>query len=173
MIIKTKKVQLDKNEYIKMAMLHTLKKQWWVALIYLAICSGAIFIPSWWWFSMATVALVIYVLFWMIQFAGLTQMEQGQLLFEKLYYEITSQQILIKMNERQGMPMKWDQVQEVTKTKDAYVLWISKAQLIHLPFRVFKGEREFSFLESVILDRKFDKKGDNKWVNKVAEKKAA
>ncbi|WP_053406273.1 hypothetical protein [Persicobacter sp. CCB-QB2] len=170
MIIKTKKIQLDKNEYIKMAMLHTLKKQWWVALIFLAICCGGFLTPSgWgWWIGGAVVALILYVLFWMIQFAGLTQMEQGQLLFEKLFYEITSQQILIKMNERQGMPMKWEQVQEIIKSEDAYELWVSKAQLIHLPFKAFKGEREFSFMESAIFDRKFDKKGKNKWVLKQA-----
>ena len=64
----------------------------------IVICLGY-FIPgadSIWWFIGAFIGLGLYLLFWWIQFYGVTQLEQGKLLFEKFSYEITSQQILMK-----------------------------------------------------------------------------
>lgn len=150
MNIRTRKYQLETSTYIKTALVAVLKEQWWVGLIYLGICAGYVWIPNWWWIIGATIALVLYLLFWLIQFAGVTQLEQGKILFQKLSYEINSQQILIKLNSKQGMPMKWDQIKRAKKGKDAFVLFVSKAQLIHLPFRIFNSENEIKFLESVL-----------------------
>ena len=69
-------------------------------------------------------------------------MEQGKILFEKLHYEITSQQMLIKMNAKQGMPLKWDQFKRAYITKDAFVLCVSKVQIVHLPFKIFANENQ-------------------------------
>lgn len=77
-------------------------------------------------------------------------MEQGKFMFEKLSYEISSQQILIKLNAKQGMPMKWDQIKRATKGKDAFTFYISKAQLVYLPFKVFNNENEIRFIETVL-----------------------
>ncbi|MEQ9302556.1 MAG: hypothetical protein RJQ14_01470, partial [Marinoscillum sp.] len=110
MIVRTKKYQLPTKTYIKTALGSVLKQQWWVGLIYLAICAGYFLVPSWWWIIGATIGLVLYILFWLIQFAGVTQLEQGKFMFQKMSYEISSQQILLKLNPKQGMPMKWDQI---------------------------------------------------------------
>ncbi|MDW3197319.1 MAG: YcxB family protein [Cytophagales bacterium] len=150
MNIRTRKYQLETSTYIKTALVAVLKEQWWVGLIYLGICAGYLWIPNWWWIIGASIALVLYILFWLIQFAGVTQLEQGKILFQKLSYEINSQQILIKLNSKQGMPMKWDQIKRAQKGKDAFVLFVSKAQVIHLPFRIFNSENEIKFLESVL-----------------------
>lgn len=157
MIIKTKKYQLPTGTYIKTALVAVLKEQWWVFLIFLAICSGYFLLPNWWWVIGASIALVLYLLFWLIQFAGVTQLEQGKVLFQKLSYEITSQQILIKLNTKQGMPMKWDQIKRAKKGKDAFILFVSKAQLIYLPFKIFNSENEIKFLETVLKRKEFIK----------------
>lgn len=157
MNIRTKKYQLETGTYIKAALSAVLKEQWWVGLIFLAICAGYLWIPNWWWIIGATIALVLYILFWLIQFAGVTQMEQGKVLFQKLSYEINSQQILIKLNSKQGMPMKWDQIKRAKKGKDAFIFFVSKAQLIHLPFRIFNSENEIKFLESVLKRKGYTK----------------
>ncbi|NMM46782.1 YcxB family protein [Marinigracilibium pacificum] len=150
MLIRTRKYQLPTNTYIKLGMANILKEQWWVFLIYLAINAGALIWPSWWWFIGSTIALVLYLLFWLIQFAGLTQHEQGKMLFEKLSYEITSQQILVKINTKQGMPIKWDLITKANKTKDAFVLFVNKAQIIHWPYKLFKTEGEVKFIEAIL-----------------------
>ena len=150
MIIKTKKYQLPTKTYLGIALKGVLAQQWWVFLIYLAICSGYFLIPNAWWIIGATIALALYFLFWLIQFAGVTQLEQGKFLFQKLGYEITSQQILIKLNARQGMPMKWDQIRRAKASKNAFVLFVSKAQIVHLPYRIFNNDNEVRFIETVL-----------------------
>jgi hypothetical protein len=157
MIIKTKKYELPKNTYIKISLANVLKEQWWVMLIVLALFSGYFWIPSLWWFFGTIIAYTLYLLFWLIQFAGVTQLEQGKLLFEKLSYEITSQQILIKLNTKQGMPMKWEQIKSAKKTKDAYVLRINKAQIIYLPFKIFNNDNERKFLETILKRKELSK----------------
>ncbi len=150
MIVKTRKYKLETGTYIKLALINILKEQWWVILIYAALIVPTIFIPSWWWFIGATIALVLYLLFWLIQFAGVTQLEQNKVLFEKMSYEIDSRQVLMKLNPKQGMPITWDNVKKAQKGKDYYALYVSKAQLIHLPFKIFNSENERKFLETIL-----------------------
>jgi hypothetical protein len=150
MIVKTKKYKLPTGTYIKLALKNVLLEQWWVILIALTIASGAFFVFSWWWIIGAVLGYGLYVLFWLIQFAGVTQLEQSKILFEKLSYEINSQQILIKVNPRQGMPIKWENVRKALIGKDYFLLIITKAQLIYLPFRIFNTEHERKFIETIL-----------------------
>lgn len=153
MIVKTRNYKLDKKEYRKLALVSILKKQWWVSLIVLAICLGFVWIQSIWWFIFAILGGGLYLLFWWIQFYGVTQLEQGKMLFEKFSYEITSQQIVMKLNAREGMPLKWDQIKSAQIGKDYFLLFVNKAQLIHLPFRIFNTENERKFLTSILRNK--------------------
>lgn len=154
MIVKTKNYKLEKKIYINLALKSVLKQQGWIAgVAALVICLGYVWIPSIWWFIGAFIGLGLYLLFWWIQFYGVTQLDQGKMLFEKFSYEITSQQILMKINPREGMPLKWDQVKRADIGKDYFVLFINKAQLIHLPFRIFNTENERKFLSSILRNK--------------------
>jgi hypothetical protein len=150
MIVKTKNYRMEKKAYIRLALRNILQKQWWVALIVVAIASGYFWIPSWWWPSVAVVGGGLFVLFWWIQFFGVTQLEQGKMLFERFSYEINSQQIVMKINAREGMPIKWDQIQSARVGKDHFVLFVNKAQLIHLPFKIFNTDNERKFVASIL-----------------------
>ena len=150
MIVKTKKYKLQTGTYIKLGLLNILKDQWWVFLIYLVICAMYFVIPSWWWIIGGSIALVLYILFWVIQFAGIPQLEQNKVLFEKLGYEIDSRQILVKVSSKQGMPITWDMIKRASIGKDDFVLVVSKAQLIHLPFRIFNNENQVKFVETIL-----------------------
>src|SRR3970040_873764 len=147
MIVRTKNYKLDKKTYIRIAFLNTMKKQGWIAaLVAIALCLCYVWVPSIWWFIGSAIALVLYMLFWWIQFYGVTQLEQGKMLFQKFSYEISSQQILMKINPREGMPLKWDQIRKAYINKDAFVLFVNRAQIIHLPFRIFHTENERKFV---------------------------
>jgi len=150
MIVKTKKYKLETGTYIKIGLLNILKEQWWVFLIYLAICAMYFVIPSWWWVIGASIALVLYFLFWLIQFAGIPQLEQNKILFEKLGYEIDSRQILVKVSTKQGMPITWDMIKRATIGKNHFTLVVSKAQIIHLPFRIFNNDNQVKFVETIL-----------------------
>jgi hypothetical protein len=159
MIVKTKNYKLDKKTYINLALKNILKRQGWIAAAgAFVICLGYIWVPSIWWFIAAFLGLGLYLLFWWIQFYGVTQLEQGKMLFEKFSYEITSQQIIMKINAREGMPLKWDQISRAEIGKDAFVLFVNKAQLIHLPFKIFNTENERKFLGSVLKNKGLAKK---------------
>ena len=157
MIVKTKNYRLEKKDYIRLAMRNILKRQWWVGLIVIAICLGYAWIPNMWWFIGALIGTALYLLFWWIQFYGVTQLEQGKMLFERLSYEINSQQVLIKLSAREGMPMKWDQIKSASIGKDHFLLMVNKAQLIHLPFRIFNSENERKFVASILKTKGFIK----------------
>jgi hypothetical protein len=150
MIVKTKKYKLETGTYIKIGLKNIIKEQWWVGLIYLGICAMYFIIPSWWWIIGATIALVLYVLFWLIQFAGIPQLEQNKILFEKLGYEIDSRQILVKVSSKQGMPITWDMIKRAAIGKNDFTLVVSKAQIIHLPFRIFNNDNQVKFVETIL-----------------------
>jgi YcxB-like protein len=153
MIVKTKNYRLEKKAYIRMALRNILRKQWWVSLIVVAICLFYFLVPSIWWFIGAFVGAGLYLLFWWIQFYGVTQLEQGKMLFERFSYEITSQQIVMKINPREGMPMKWDQIKSAEVGKDHFLLFVNKAQLIHMPFKIFNTDNERKFVNSILKNK--------------------
>jgi len=151
MIVKTKSYKLEKKTYINLALKTILKKQGWIAaLAAVVICLGSVWVFSIWWFIGAFIGLGLYLLFWWVQFYGVTQLEQGKMLFEKFSYEISSQQILMKINPREGMPLKWDQIQSAQIGNDFIALFVNKAQIIYWPFKIFNTENERKFVISVL-----------------------
>ena len=154
MNINTKKYQMSKRTFVSLGMKNVFREQWWVFLIPIAIAALTIVYPETiWFYIIAGVGLLLYALFWLIQFTGLTQLDQAKLLFERLSYEINSRQILIKLSSKQGMPIRWEQIKKVRKTKNSITLVINKAQMIHLPMKVFNSERDIKLFET-ILSRK-------------------
>lgn len=135
---------------MKAGLRNVLQQQWWVFLIVLAISSMTFIVPSNWWWIGALIAFVLYLLFWVIQFAGVTQLEQSKMLFDRLSYEIDSRQILIKLDSKRGMPMKWDMIKKAWMDKKQFVLVVNKAQMMMFPFKVFKTENEVKFVETIL-----------------------
>jgi len=153
MIVRTKKFQMEKGQYIRKGFYNLLSEQWWVILIYLLLCSMNFYIPSIWWIIGSSIALILYVLFWFIHFFGVTQVEQSSYMFERLSYEISSNQIMMKINNKQGMPIKWDTVKKVKIQKDCFLFKLNIVQFIIFPYKVFNNENEIRFIKS-ILNRK-------------------
>ena len=161
MIVKTKNYKLEKKTYINMALKSILRKQGWIAVVGAVVLCLGYFIPgaaTIWWFIGAIVGLGLYLLFWWIQFYGVTQLEQGKMLFEKFSYEISSQQVLMKINPREGMPLKWDQIKSAEIGKDYFLLFVNKAQLIYWPFKIFNTDNERKFVASILKTKGFIKK---------------
>ena len=149
----TKKYKLETSRYIKMSLIELLRKQWWYIIGPIAVACLAFIWPSWWFISGAILIVVLYLLFWAVQFTGVTQVEQNKVMFEKLYYEIDKDQIMMKLNERQGMPVSWDMIKTAKKAEDHFLLSLSKAQFIYLPFKIFKSPNDLKMME-VYLKRK-------------------
>lgn len=174
--IRTKKNQLDKNQYAKMALLQVWKKEWWRALIPLAIfLIPAAFSFSWWWVAGAFVVTLLFVLIRSAQVMGVTQMEQGNVLFERVSFEIDQRQILLKRNDREGMALQWDMIDKVTQKNESYFFylkgptadqlpkgwkgWLAKTFnvpiFLHLPFRVFNSANDLKLMDSLLRRKNF------------------
>ncbi len=65
-------------------------------------------------------------------------------------YEIDGRQILMKISEKQGMPVNWEMIKTAKKTNDAYLLSLSKAQFIHLPFRIFNNPNDLKMMDAYL-----------------------
>ncbi len=150
MIVKTKKYKLPTNTYVQLGLKNILREQWWVFLIALAVMSGTFWVPTVWWAVVTGAGLLLYFLFWVVQFYGVTYLEQNQLLFDRLSYEISSPQIVMQVSTKQGMPIGWDQVKRVIKQKNAFLLVISKAHLIYWPYKIFNSQHEVKFVETLL-----------------------
>lgn len=155
MFVKTKKYKLASNTYIKLGMKNIIREQWWVFLIALAIASGTFFIYTYWFIIGAIIGLSLYFLFWLIQFYGITQLEENQIIFEKLSYEITSHQVLVQFSAKQGMPIPWNQIKSAVQGKDYFLLVVSRGQLIHLPHKIFNSKHEIKFVETILKRKRF------------------
>ncbi len=169
--IRTKKYQLEKNMFTGIALGKVWRKDWWMALIPLVLfLLPAVFAFSWWWVVGAVLVTLIFVLLRSAQVMGVTQMEQGNPLFEKLSYEIDQRQILMKRNEREGMALSWDMIKSVDRRADSYLLWLkppTAEQLpggwkgwvartfqspifVLLPFRIFNSPNDIKMMDSLL-----------------------
>lgn len=142
-----------------LAMRHFIKSQIKWALLPLAlILINAIIsltgvYPNIWIYVVIIVGVILYLLFWVIQFTGITQLEQYKPMFDKYIYEIDARQILMKMNQKEGGVMKWDMIKECYKEKDAYVMVLSRGQFIYLPFTVFNSEHDLKMMERILKQK--------------------
>ncbi len=157
MIVKTKKYKLEPKKYIILALKNVVIEFWWVWLVPVAIMLVPLFVEGafWWCFWIAFTLVLLYSLFWLIQFAGMTQLEQNKVMFERLGYEVDSRQVMMKLNARQGMPIGWDKIQGAKKDKSGYMLFLSRVQFIYLPFNIFRTENDIRFLESILKRKKY------------------
>ena len=151
MIVRTKKYQLKTGTYVKVALVTLLRRQWWLIIAPIAIASATFFFPNTIWFYIsALLVAVLYILFWLIQFFGVTQVEQNKILFERIGYEIDPRYVLMKFSSKQGMPLKWDQFKKAYKNKKSFVLVVSKAQIVHLPFKIFNNTNDVRLVETIL-----------------------
>ena len=178
MIVKTKKYAIDQKTYINIALRLWVKDNWKWGFIPLglilvnAILGITSIYPNIWIYIVILLLTILYVLFWAVQITGISQMEQSKPLFDKYIYEIDSRQILMRINAKEGGLLKWDQIKDVVKDKDAYIVFLdneqalknvkanwfartvtrglSKAQFIYWPFSIFNSEHDLKFLETIL-----------------------
>lgn len=150
MIIKTKKYTLTPKVYLKVAMRHRLRADWFAFAIAAAIVSITVFVHTIWFVIGATIALGLYFLFWFVQYYGVRYLEQAQMLFVPATYEISGKEILMKVTPTKGMPIDWGNVKKVVTSNNSFLLVISKAQFVHLPFKIFANDNEINFFKFLL-----------------------
>jgi YcxB-like protein len=154
--VKTKRYQLPTSTFIQIGFLAVIKRYWWAFLVPLAIALvGFALMDYWYWFVLGAVILTgLYLLFWYIQFYGITQLPQGKTLFEKYSYEFKNEHILIKKSEKEGMQLPWAQIKSVEMREDSLLLWIGRFQFFYIPFSIFTSDNDRKWLEAVFRRKK-------------------
>ena len=97
------------------------------------------------------------MLFWWIQFYGVTTLKQNQLLFQRLAYQISGEQVVMALSAKHGMPIAWENVQYAKQGKDYFILFITKAQFIYLPYKIFTSPHEIQFVNTLLKRKKLIK----------------
>lgn len=177
MTIKTKKYALDQKTYLNLAMRSWFKTHWYwllipLVLIILNIVLYATGVVDFYWSSVLLfIGTLVYLLFWAVQFTGMTQMEQAKPLFQKYIYEIDSRYIMLWVNAREGGKLEWKQIAAARKDKDAYVLTMANqqpagvkmnllmkvvakgmadSQFLYLPYSIFTSDNDLRFMDTLL-----------------------
>ncbi len=157
--IKTKKYGLEKNKYIAMCMRQLFANQWKWAFLPFALIGLNVFLnlsgtyKNYWIYIFLAVGVIGYILFWLIQFTGITQLAQYKQLFDKYRYEIDSRQIFMKISDKEGGMIKWDMILSAYKDKEAYVLEMGKYQFIYLPLAIFNNDNDRKLMDKIMRDK--------------------
>ena len=107
MIVKTKKYKIPSNLYIKLGMQNILRMQWWIFPLLVLFMSSTFFIKTIWFVLVGLLFFIGYLIFWVIQFYGLTHLDANRAMFERIAYEINSQYLMMQINSKQAMPIAW------------------------------------------------------------------
>lgn len=153
MIIKTKKYKMASSLYIKLGMQNILRMQWWVFPLLVIFMSSTFFIKTIWFVLVGLLFFIGYLIFWVIQFYGLTHLDTNRAMFERIAYEINSQHLMMQINSKQAMPIAWMDIIKAYKKKGYFLLVLSKVQFFYLPFKIFHGDNDIKFL-TIVLQRK-------------------
>jgi hypothetical protein len=155
MIVKTKKYTVTPKDYLRIAMKHRLKTDWFVYAIASALMCLTLVVHTIWFIIGALIGVGLYFLFWLVQYYGIRYLEQAQLLFVPATYELSGKQILIKVSSNKGMPIDWKSVKKVFYNNEHFLIIISKAHLIYLPHKVFYSEHDVKFFKFLLTNKGF------------------
>lgn len=155
--VKTKRYQLPTQTFIRIGFTTVIQRYWWAFLLPTAVILGSFFVGGSgmvWMIVGAVVVTLLYLLFWYIQFYGITQLPQGKTLFEKYSYEFKNEHVIIKKNEKEGMVLPWAQIQSAEMRDDCLLLWVGRFQFFYIPYSIFTSDNERKWLETLLRRKK-------------------
>lgn len=140
--------------YIKLGIQNILRIQWWIFPFFALFMSSTFFIKTIWFILGGVIAFVCYLIFWAVQFYGLTQLDANRLMFQRVAYEINNNHFIMQINPKQAMPISWVDIMKAYKKEGYFLLVLSKVQFFYLPFKIFNGENEIKFFTTVLQRKK-------------------
>ena len=142
MRIRTKTYSLPKGIFKKECYKNIFKSQWWVNILLFSGLGYGIFINSKSIWITSLVFEILYILFWILQVTGVQYMPQNALLFGKISYIFSPENIIISIDSNRGSQIEWNQIIKVKYRKDYVVLFVSKLQFLYIPFSAFRSNIE-------------------------------
>lgn len=150
----TRKTEMDKKLYINMALKKALRKYWFAFFVPPALLIPGFIWPSSmiWMVVTSIVVTILYVLFWYMQFYGMTILPQGKQLFEKQLFAILPEYIGVMKSEKdpQGMMLPYDKIEQVEKTGNSYIIHLTMAHIVIMPFDIFQSQQDMNYFEALL-----------------------
>lgn len=150
MIVKTKKTQLEKKAYIKLAFKNLVRIYWWVLLIPVVFSLGYFIEQSngWWITSLVLLILVVGLAYGVL--FSVTRNEQFGIMFQKVSYQIDGRAFSIMLNAKQGSQVPWDQIKRVEENNNDFTFYLNIAHLIFIPQKAFNNTNDIKFTRALL-----------------------
>ena len=85
---------------------------------------------------------ILYILFWIIQVNSVQYVPQNAILFEKMCYIFSPENIILSLDVNRCSQIEWKQIIKVKYRKDYVVMFVSKVQFLYVPFSAFRSNIE-------------------------------
>ena len=154
MIVETKKYQLLPKTYLWFAFREHFYTKWWVSALLLASAVSAFFFSYHKLGGSLICGALLYHTFWLCQFYAVTLLKEHRLFFEPFVYLIGPKEITIRLTPKQGMNIAWGKIQKVEKGKRYLLLFLSPAQFLYLPHKIFREAYELDFCYRLLEQKK-------------------
>jgi hypothetical protein len=154
MIIKTKKVQLSEENYLKINFRKKLKNDTKIFICCIVLFLVTLILKKFWFSFFIVLGVALYIGFWFLQFFSVRYIEMSKIMFAPTIYEISKEKILCIISSNQGFNIKWNQIKKVEYLNQDFILRISHAQILYIPYKSFNCDYDLNFFKFLLKDNK-------------------
>ncbi|SHM69149.1 YcxB-like protein [Flavobacterium chilense] len=151
-MIKTKKFQLTKKEYFSFILRILLKKQWLSFAFMLTLSVAILFSNNKNYLNSSVMVFgflfPLYMIFIYWRFAN---SKENKIFFTERQYEIFTDRIISNMGEISEGTVAIKSFIKVLELKDLYLLYISKAQCLYFPKRIFETQEDENWFRNEVF----------------------
>ena len=163
MQIRTNKHQIPKKLYIRTCFEQVMRDYWWAWGIPPLFLIVGIFYAFWTMFTIAITLAILYPLFAYLVLMALSEVPENKAMFSRLSFDISPQNITMRINPREGMNVTWDKIKKVVIKEDYFMMHMERFQFLHIPIKIFKNKNDVGLFKLILRRKGFlDKKDEQK-----------
>ena len=150
MRISTGYYRFPEGLYIRVGFFNALREQWYISFVLFFLIGLSIYFRDSICIVICCIIEVLYLLFWVVQFYGITKLPQMKIMFQRIFFEFNDDQILMHVDTRSAAQIKWGMIKSCRKMKDCYFFFITKANILYVPFKAFKSKSDLNLFEVLL-----------------------
>jgi hypothetical protein len=151
-MIKTKKFQLTKNEYLMFLIRLELKRRGWLFAFMLMFSIAILFTGK---KDSLTVFIIVvgftYPLLTIFKYWRFANSKENKIIFKERQHEIFQDRIITQMGEISNSTIPVENFIKVFELKNLYLLYIMKGQSLFLPKRIFETPEDENWFRNEVF----------------------
>jgi hypothetical protein len=151
-MIKTKKFQLTKKEYLSFIIRILLKKKWWLYAFMLMLSVTILFKDN---KDSSDIFVIIfgfiYPLLTLFQYWRFANSKENEIFFSETQHEIFTDKIISHSGETSESTYGIQNFIKAFDLKDLYLLYISKSQSLFFPKRIFETREDENWFRNEVF----------------------